>query len=387
MKFANLFLKYLPVIILIATYAIYNVFDVLEIKKSVPIINDEKCLRIKGAVGIEDIFEYKDVLIGGSDDRHKLWELPQFGMEKTEDGSLVVIDPNRQEIFKRPIKNFPKGIAFHPHGIYIYNNLLYAINHAYSKGGERIEVFEIIGSNFLDIEFIYQRSLIFEKKLKLSGITNDLAVVGKNDELYITSYLPFSDSLEGRTNKSFLEKLLEKLVIMFKIKLTYIYYCKSIKSEFLCSQIPNTSSLMNNGIAFDYKDKLYVSQPLEKRIRVFEINVNDKKQLKYIRDIYPGYAGDNVYFNKDTKELYIGALGKIINHFGFIKDSKLTNNLPSSHDYEFGAIEIETTKDDNVNVLTMFKNNLLGVSSAIKLNDSVYISSWADDGILVCKLN
>ena len=41
---------------------------------------------------------------------------------------------------------FPNNVAFHPHGIYLLRQegrmLLYVVNHAYSTGGERIEVFE-----------------------------------------------------------------------------------------------------------------------------------------------------------------------------------------------------------------------------------------------------
>lgn len=38
---------------------------------------------------------------------------------------------------------FEEGIRFYPHGIFINrdNNLLYAINHAYKYGGERVEIF------------------------------------------------------------------------------------------------------------------------------------------------------------------------------------------------------------------------------------------------------
>lgn len=42
------------------------------------------------------------------------------------------------------IYGFPKELAFHPHGIYLYTKrsvrYLYVINHAYNNGGERVEV-------------------------------------------------------------------------------------------------------------------------------------------------------------------------------------------------------------------------------------------------------
>jgi hypothetical protein len=36
-------------------------------------------------------------------------------------------------------------VAFHPHGIFFHqpSSMLYTVNHAYMKGGERIEVFKV----------------------------------------------------------------------------------------------------------------------------------------------------------------------------------------------------------------------------------------------------
>ena len=42
------------------------------------------------------------------------------------------------------MEDFPKNVAFHPHGMNIFkNNTLYVVNHAFGKGGERIEKFKI----------------------------------------------------------------------------------------------------------------------------------------------------------------------------------------------------------------------------------------------------
>lgn len=382
----------LTMIVLIISYGIFNILSVLELFKEYKLTNYDKCLRISGAVGIEDLFEYKNILIGGSDDRLKLWELPAYGPDLTPNGSLVIIDPINYKLIKKPIKYFPNDIAFHPHGIYIYNNLLYTNNHAYNKGGERIEVIEIIGDNINNIEFIYKKSLLLPNNL--TGISNDIAVIGDNDELYLTSYLPISDPINGRKKRSFSIGIVEKLCIMFNIRLTYIYHCRlnsnagdMIQAEILsCQEIPETKSLMNNGIAFDYVDKLYVANPLEKRIRVYQINYDDMNHLKFVKDIDIGFGADNVYFSNKTKELYLGVLGQNYHHLALIRDSLRHNELPKKHSYKFGALQIDTKDNDKIKILTMFSNQMLGVSSAIKLNDTVFISSWADDGIQLCKI-
>lgn len=43
------------------------------------------------------------------------------------------------------LEGFPEGIAFRPHGMHFQRETgeLFVINHAYSQGGERIDVFKV----------------------------------------------------------------------------------------------------------------------------------------------------------------------------------------------------------------------------------------------------
>ncbi|CAM9109868.1 unnamed protein product, partial [Hapterophycus canaliculatus] len=43
------------------------------------------------------------------------------------------------------IEGFPEGTAFHPHGMHYRPETgeLFVVNHAYSQGGERIDVFKV----------------------------------------------------------------------------------------------------------------------------------------------------------------------------------------------------------------------------------------------------
>ena len=50
--------------------------------------------------------------------------------------------------------NFPKEIAFHPHGIYIHQEkYVFVVNHAYDKGGERVDLFKLIETDGLSMEY------------------------------------------------------------------------------------------------------------------------------------------------------------------------------------------------------------------------------------------
>ena len=72
-------------------------------------------------VGPENIIKFKDnILITGADDRYKLWEIPET--QNTPQGNIYAIydaDKKDYKIEKLQLKNFPKNINFHPHGLYI----------------------------------------------------------------------------------------------------------------------------------------------------------------------------------------------------------------------------------------------------------------------------
>jgi hypothetical protein len=134
----------IQVVITIA-YILYNVIDILEITKNVELKNDDNCHVIKGGLGMEDFFQFDDNhLIGISNDNLNMWELHKIPYSDIDNGSIVVFDIKNEKLTKYNVKNFPENVAFHPHGIYPYKNtFIYIINHAYNKGGERIEVVKI----------------------------------------------------------------------------------------------------------------------------------------------------------------------------------------------------------------------------------------------------
>ena len=124
------------VLVLALGYMAYNFFDTLETFKKIPPsdINDSSCEVIDGPVGIEDFVVYsKEILIGGSNDNLKLFQLAMYNA--TEDGTLVVFNMTSKVLTSEKIEGFPKEIAFHPHGVYLFKNeFLYAINHAFEEG-------------------------------------------------------------------------------------------------------------------------------------------------------------------------------------------------------------------------------------------------------------
>ncbi len=244
------------------------------------------------------------------------------------------------------------------------------------------------------------------------GITNDLIVVGSHDDIYITTYLPERDLEKGREKSlSYILRLI--IPLFFRIKRTYIYHCESShlrntnisNSHFKCMETTDQESLslLNNGINFDEENNLiFVSNLIERRIRVFKRDPNNKINLKYLNDIKIGYAGDNVLFKKNEKNgnfiLTVGVIGRLIDHIKLIENSKNFEKILDYNSTYFGAVKVEIDKNTNfedsnelvkntkVDLLVMQNNLFKGISSSYEINDKVYMTSWLDDGIFVCKV-
>ena len=109
--------------------------------------NADECQLLEGIVGAEDSAIVSErIVIFGSDDRMTLRE-KKGGMEIVQNGSLVVVfaaENGETKVATLSLENFPTDVDFHPHGIHLLRNnnqmLLFVINHAYTAGGERVEL-------------------------------------------------------------------------------------------------------------------------------------------------------------------------------------------------------------------------------------------------------
>ena len=88
------------------------------------------------------------------------------------------------------------------------------------------------------------------------GITNDLIVTGPNDDIFITTSLPFADNKEGRKH-DFYTNMKITIPLLIDLKMTYIYHCESnhlrnthYSSVYKCKKVSNTeaASNSNNGM-------------------------------------------------------------------------------------------------------------------------------------------
>jgi len=371
--------------IIILSFIIFNVLNKLEIFKNVSEINmkNKKCHKKYYKNPIKDFIVLDNhTLIASSLNVpflfHKLTYLEDHFLPND---NLIYFNIDSEEIKEIQIKNFPKKISFHPHGIYLYKNkYIYIINHSfhYIKSYERIEIVEIIKEDNVFKELRYLKSIILPDNFfgTLSGIT-----VVSNETIYFTTNNPFH--MPNGENEFHLFHILRYkygniISIFFNLKLTgmYQYYKGSIKL------IKESTSIMNNGIIYNEKRKLiYLSQTVDKQILIFDIK--NKIEPKLIKTIKNDYANYNLFMDKKNDIIYAGLIGKIYNFFLIIKYYRKYGKW-GDYDCYGGFEEINTNNNDNIKIINMNKNLLRGINSGIIINNKEILTANLEGGILIC---
>jgi hypothetical protein len=373
------------IIIAIAMF-IYNLATLLEIYKKVSLVNNKNCTSVKGAIGMEDLIKYKHFLISGSNDNGKLWEREEFKL-KTPNGKMVVVDTSKSisehKIEDLLVNNFPKDFKFHPHGLYLYKNkYIYVINHAYNKGGERVEVFEIVDTDN-KIELNHLRSIPMDKEY--TGIFNSLVVIGDNDEMLITTFLSSPDCPQKGRQSSLLTTLRMVSVPALGLKWTYIHHCRGNQ----CKIVPGSESVMSNGITYDTKrNKIYSVNGSKEGQMVYKFSLNKNNEesiLTLEKKILIGYVTDNLKYDEESGLITGGIIGRMADYFDVVEYLKKHGNLGGELRVPSGSCQIDTNQDDKVDVLVMQDDQLYVIATAVIVNNLVYHSSSVDDGILICK--
>lgn len=371
--------QFIAVVVIVIAYMGYNFFDTLETFKKIPpsYINDSSCEVINGPIGIEDFVVYSnEILIGGSNDNAKLFQLSMYNA--TEDGTLIVFNMTDKSLKSVSIEGLPKEIAFHPHGAYLYKKeLLYIINHAFDKGGERIEVIKI-NNNHNKISFTYMKSFLLPYSFK--GTLNDLAVISENEFYFTTSYYGGFDTKKNQIG--FMNTVTTMLSLFFKIRFTYVYHF----NQSLITKISNAKGLLLNGITFNEKSNLlYITDTLSRTVLVYQINSSEHKSLVLIKTIYIKYASDNINYDPITDKLYVAIMGRVKDFLELSEIIKKTKKMQINEMY--GGIVTIDAKTYEHSLTLMSKNKFLSISSGYLFNQTTAIvSSCLDKGVMLCKL-
>lgn len=380
--------------------------ELFEFDKSFQEKNAEDCQVFKGIRGAEDsAIITSEIVIFSSDDRMTLWET-ENGLKNVKQGGLFVFFTKSDDtisILELKLNNFPSDIAFHPHGIYVLNEnesrKLFVINHAYDKGGERVDVFDVhllnkdeIQDDGNPISLEYKFTIGNEYFTEFSnGVSNDIVVL-KDGEFYITQYLAFPDSINGRHSDNFVSNMISKfgnlISSILGLPLANLRHCtydsnsNDMNRNVFCEIVASGTSY--NGINKNKNsDTLFVSDPIEREIHTFNLS----KDFKRGRIIKLPYSVDNIELNEKEDTLYLSAIWGFTAHLQRIKSRSTSQSNPSfnpggamqlyfdskSGSYTFRELVMQDGKAlSSIAVACPFKENY------------ILLGSWEDDGVLMC---
>jgi len=382
----------------------YRVIEIFEFGKELNYHDFEECVLVPGITGAEDITRYSDsIILTSSDDRLTLWDIPTTrngGPSNTEQGAIyaVVLPPNESpqntQIFKLALEGFPQSVAFHPHGIYLFNqSLLFVINHAYAQGGERVDVFSVTPSKTADelnppLKLVYEYTLGEKFLTEVSyGCANDILVVAPG-KFYITQYQPFPDSKESGRD-GFMYKLKGMFAVLSKSDWTYVRYCEystdasaGTNREITCQISGKGVSL--NGINKNQKgDLIFVADPIVRQLKVFKRDRNDNT-LSVLSSVPTPYAVDNIELDGESGRIMLSAIGSVSRHFKHV--STRVSGKESSNPGGAQELLVHGTTFKVQDLLLQDGDLLSSISAACKFGSRLVLGSWEDNGVLICPL-
>ena len=388
------------IFIVLISYVIFLIIDFTGINYNPRLFNEDLCSYHTGIIGAEDIVNYNGIPLISSDDRPKLMmQSDKYGVLKTPSGSIYTIIPsndNNQNIIFQSIDliDFPKDILFHPHGLSLHGNKLFVLNHAWEKGGERVEIFDIKTNDNNKLSLIYNNSVVFSDDFM--GMFNDLLVLNQK-EFFITTLTNTVHSPKGTNLPETFWKDQIRLLRNIFLRETYVYYVnidltRKNPLNFIRKE-SQTSDRMNNGISSNGKNLILVGNTMDKRVSVYryEENKQNKQQnydhLIFLRTIDVGDHVDNIDYDPETKSFYLGVFPRLIDFVKIENMIKEHGKILHNDDLKGGVSRIrEEEKVDRMKAeMIYFQKDLGPVSVACKFQDSLILGTAFGEGISICK--
>jgi hypothetical protein len=364
-------------------------------------INNRNFQHINSDLPLSHIIKLTDnLLICSGINIPQIYITKQYLSDDINNGGIYLYNIKKKEFELIEIENYPSKLPFHPHGLSLYkenheNYYLYVINHLIKddpqKNAEKIEKFRL-NINKDTITLDYKNTFLLPQEY--FGTLNSIAAVNQNI-IYFTTESSFSLPCYSKNDINVIKylylvkyKIYEYLNILFRklnIKKTYLYSydCEANEINF----IYNSEGVSNKGLAYDAKNSLlYMVRAFEKDIKVFEISRNVPSNALFIKRIKTIYNMENIYYDSENQKIYGGIYGSINElkelDYNYINDG----NFDSVETFG-GFEEIDTQKGYEISDIILFKNELKGISSAIKINNEIYFSSTYQNELLIYPKN
>ena len=351
---------------------------VTEVLKEVKTYGPVMCLKMPSSQAPEDALPIPGTrhVLMGVDDRMTLWHTPGKGPNDTYPGGITTMKLPKDMsdyplIHPIDIKNWPKGVAFHPLGLHLRNDTLYAINNAYLQGGERIEVFQVEGIKS-------QPGLKWQRSIQLPeymyGIANDL-VFTSNHEFFITTWHSQPDSPAGRS-QCLCSKLRITLEMLLGLEWTYLHRCKDSNGQATCEAV--ASGMLMNGVTLR-GEELWVADTVGRTVRRLKI---EPDRVVEVQRIDTEYGVDNMEYDEVSDKIYMGVQARAWDYVDFI--SKAHSGGKPEGGIVGGCDELDPTTGAVRHILMQEKQN--AVSSCSRSGQFLVMGSWQEPHALVCPL-
>ena len=324
----------------------------------------------------------------------------EYLLNNINNGGIYSYNLKSQKLEKLELDNYPTKLQFHPQGLSLYqidseNYYLYVINHLIKtepeKNVEKIEKFKLTISKD-DISLYYKNS--FSLPQDYFGTLNSIVAINEKI-LYFTTNNYFSLPCFSENENNYVKywhlikfKLYEWLNILFKkltISQTFLYSYDFETDEI--NKIYKSNGISNRGLAYDPKNSLlYMVRSYEKDIKIFEVSKNIPSNALLIKTIKSLYNVENIYYDGENKKIYCGIYGSIKSLKELENSFIIEGNFGNISTFG-GFEEINIEKEYEISDLIVFKNELKGITSAIKINDEIFFSSIYQNGLLIYKKN
>ena len=324
----------------------------------------------------------------------------EYLLNNINNGGIYSYNLKSQKLEKLELDNYPTKLQFHPQGLSLYqidseNYYLYVINHLIKtepeKNVEKIEKFKLTISKD-DISLYYKNS--FSLPQDYFGTLNSIVAINEKI-LYFTTNNYFSLPCFSENENNYMKywhlikfKIYEWLNILFKkltISQTSLYSYDFETDEI--NKIYKSNGISNRGLAYDPKNSLlYMVRSYEKDIKIFEVSKNIPSNALLIKTIKSLYNVENIYYDGENKKIYCGIYGSIKSLKELENSFIIEGNFGNISTFG-GFEEINIEKEYEISDLIVFKNELKGITSAIKINDEIFFSSIYQNGLLIYKKN
>ena len=285
-------------------------------------------------------------------------------------GFLIAINPKSRAVSQIDVKDMPNKYQLNAHGLNLIKNTLYVLSHSYTKGEERLFVFELSAGED-SVAAVYKDSYSFGD---VHGNYNGIAMI-TDTQFYVTQWVPFPDTPKGRDN-SFLTGM-NRMGRSIYTRSNPVRFC-TIKPDKSIECVDKAYGYIPNGILYTDK-KLWFADSIERTVSVF--NISENFNLNLIQKVKISHTLDNLC--AVGNEVYVSGISKLFDYLLFgesvkRKDSKL-HHVPGG----YSRIYIKNNAYAAEEVLMQ---DLISLPSSVAVTgDIVTITSIIDPALVFCK--